>query len=328
MRFSFLFLLANLWWIHAQEAFTDTSFLMGSRFDITVVANNAEEAEAFIAMAKAEITRIEQLISSWKPNSETSKINKNAGISSVSVSDELYDLIERSVFISKITQGAFDITYAAMDTIWKFDGTMLQLPSPEKIEHAVSNISYQKLVIKPEKKTIYLPQKGMKIGFGAIGKGYAADAAKRLLKKNGVLGGIINASGDMNTWGSQSNGEPWHIAITNPLNKNKVFSWFDLSDNAVVTSGNYEKFVLLEGKRFSHIIDPRTGYPSTGIISCSVFAPSAEMADALATAVFVLGVENGLNLINQLPNIECVIILENGYIATSKSIEVKHSQSE
>ena len=144
MRFSFLLLLTNLWWIHAQEAFTDTSLLMGSRFDITVVANNAEEADAFIAMAKAEITRIEQLISSWNRNSETSKINKNSGRFPVSVSDELYDLIERSVFISKITQGAFDITYAAMDTTWKFDQTMLQLPSPEKIEYAVSNVAYQK----------------------------------------------------------------------------------------------------------------------------------------------------------------------------------------
>ena len=324
MRFSFLLLLTSLWWIHAQEAFTDTSLLMGSRFDITVVANNTEEADAFIAMAKAEIIRIEQLISSWNPNSETSKINKNAGVSPVSVSDELYDLIQRSLFISKITQGAFDITYAAMDTIWKFDGTMLKLPSSEKIEQAIFNVGYEQVVMNPEKKTIYLPQKGMKIGFGAVGKGYAADAAKRMLKKNGVLGGIINASGDMNTWGSQPDGKPWRIAITNPLNKNKVFSWFELSDNAVVTSGNYEKFILLEGKRFSHIIDPRTGYPSTGIISCSVFAPSAEMADALATAVFVLGTENGLNLINQLPNIECVLILENGDIATSKSIEVKH----
>ena len=164
---------------------------------------------------------------------------------------------------------------------------------------------------------------GMKIGFGAIGKGYAADRAKQLLVARGVVGGIINASGDMNTWGTQPDGSPWTIGVINPMNKEKVFSWFSLEHNAVVTSGNYEKFVRIGGKRYSHIIDPRTGIPSNGIISCTIFATKAELADALATATFVMGVESGLFLIDQLPNTEAILIDDEGIIYVSKNIQIE-----
>ncbi len=162
----------------------------------------------------------------------------------------------------------------------------------------------------------------MKIGFGAIGKGYAADKAKSLLISKGVPSGIINASGDMNTWGKQPNGNEWKVAITNPMDKNKVFALLPITNGAVVTSGNYEKYVNFNGKRYTHIIDPRTGYPSTGIISVTVFAPKAELADALATSVFVMGKEAGLDRINQLPKIECIIIDDKGNITKSKNIEI------
>jgi thiamine biosynthesis lipoprotein len=162
----------------------------------------------------------------------------------------------------------------------------------------------------------------MKIGFGAIGKGYGADKAKSLLISIGVVSGIINASGDMNTWGKQPNGKDWKVAITNPLDKDKVFALLPITNGAVVTSGNYEKFVKFNDTRYSHIIDPRTGYPSNGIISVTVFAPKAELADALATSVFVMGKEVGLSRINQLPKIECIIIDDKGNIFTSDKIEI------
>jgi thiamine biosynthesis lipoprotein len=162
----------------------------------------------------------------------------------------------------------------------------------------------------------------MKIGFGAIGKGYAADKAKDLLISKGIVSGIINASGDMNTWGKQPNGNEWKVAITNPMDKNKVFALLPITNGAVVTSGNYEKYVIFNGKRYTHIIDPRTGYPSTGIMSVTVFAPRAELADALATSVFVMGKEAGLDRINQLPKIECIIIDDKGNISKSKNIEI------
>ena len=295
---------------------------MGSRFDITVIAKDSVAANNHIDTAITEIKRIEKLISSWDANSQTSEINRNAGIKPVKVDVELFQLIERSIGISKLTDGAFDISYASMDNIWKFDGSMKQMPSPAEITASVEKVGFQNIILNKENSTVFLKLKGMKIGFGAIGKGYAADKAKDLLISKGVPSGIINASGDMNTWGKQPNGKEWKVAITNPMDKNKVFALLPISNGAVVTSGNYEKYVKFNGKRFSHIIDPRTGYPSSGIISVTVFAPKAELADALATSVFVMGQEAGLDRINQLPKIECIIIDDKGNIMKSKNIEI------
>lgn len=295
---------------------------MGSRFDITVVAKDEIIGNKYIDNAIEEIQRIEKLISSWDKNSQTSLINTNAGIASAEVDKELFDLIYRAIKISKLTDGAFDISYASMDRIWKFDNSMKEMPSDEKIKASVAKVGYQNIVLDKEKSTVFLTQKGMKIGFGAIGKGYAADKAKSLLMSKGVLAGIINASGDMSTWGKQPDGSEWKVAITNPLNKNNAFALLPVIDKAVVTSGNYEKYVIFEGKRYSHIIDPRTGYPSTGIVSATVFAPQAELADALATSVFVMGIEIGLNRINQLAGIECIIVDDKGDIHTSKHIKI------
>jgi len=308
----------------AQETHKRTLKLMGSRFDITVVANNETEANSYIDIAVAEITRIEKLISSWDANSQTSEINRNAGIKPVKVDKELFDLIERAIRISKLTDGAFDISYASMDRIWKFDGSVTEMPAASDIKASVAKVGYQNIILDKEKGTVFLKLEGMKIGFGAIGKGYAADKAKQLLQNKGVKAGIINASGDMNTWGKQTNGDDWKVGITNPLNKNNVFALLPISEKAVVTSGNYEKFIMLNGKRYSHIIDPRTGYPSSGIVSVSVFAPSAELADALATSIFVMGKEVGINFINQLNGIECIIVDDEGNITHSKNIDIQN----
>jgi len=307
---------------NAQEIHKRTMKLMGSRFDITVVAKDSVEANNYIDLAVEEITRIEKLISSWDPNSQTSEINRKSGITPVKVDKELFDLISRALGISKLTDGAFDISYASMDKIWKFDGSMKTMPSEEDINASVSKVGYQNIVLNKENSTVYLKIPESKIGFGAIGKGYAADKAKALLMSKGVSAGIINASGDMNTWGKQPNGEEWKVAITNPLNKNKAFALLPINEGAVVTSGNYEKYVNFNGKQYTHIIDPRTGYPSSGIISATVFAPKAELADALATSVFVMGKEVGLNRINQLPQIECIIIDDKGNIFTSENIKI------
>lgn len=295
---------------------------MGSRFDITVVANDSIQANKYIDTAVAEISRIEKLISSWDDNSQTSEINRNAGAKPLKVDKELFNLIERAIGISKLTDGAFDISYASMDRIWQFDGSMTVMPSEKEIKSSVEKVGYQNIVLDKKNSTVFLKLEGMKIGFGAIGKGYAADKAKTLLISKGVPSGIINASGDMNTWGKQPNGNDWKVAITNPMDKNKVFALLPITNGAVVTSGNYEKYVNFNGKRYTHIIDPRTGYPSTGIISVTVFAPKAELADALATSVFVMGKEAGLDRINQLPKIECIIIDDKGNITKSKNIEI------
>ena len=271
------------------QVFQRTLKLMGSRFDLTVVAENQTKGDAYLDMAIAEISRIERLISSWDPNSQTSKINQNAAVAPVKVDQELFNLIARAIKISKLTQGAFDISYASMDRIWKFDGSVMEMPSEEAIKQSVAKVGYQNIVLNQENGTVFLKNEGMKIGFGAIGKGYAADMAKALLMKNGVDSGIINASGDLNAWGTQPDGKDWMVAIVNPLNKEKVFSWLPVKDQAVVTSGNYEKFVILNGERYTHIIDPRTGYPSKGVRSATIFTANVELADALATSIFEIG---------------------------------------
>lgn len=308
--------------LSAQQLYSESSILMGSSFNISVVAEDEEFAKESLALAKEEIVRIEKLISSWIQSSETSKINQNAGIAAVKVSKELFDLIYRAQQISKLSSGAFDISFAAVGKLWEFDGRESQMPDQEILNASIVNIGHHLIELNEEASTVFLLKKGMRIGFGAIGKGYAADRAKQVLVERGVIGGIINASGDMNTWGTKPDGSSWTIGIVNPMNNKKVFSWFSLEHDAVVTSGDYEKFTQINGERYSHIIDPRTGIPAKGIVSCTVFAGKAELADALATAVFVMGKEAGLFLINQLPNIEAILIDDSGMIHRSKNIEI------
>ncbi|SCY87808.1 thiamine biosynthesis lipoprotein [Flavobacterium caeni] len=311
----------------AQTVQTRVVTLMGSRFDLTVSAKNEADAQAYIDTAVAEITRIEHLISEWIPATQVSEVNRNAGIKPVKVDRELFDLTRRAIAFSTMTNGAFDISFAAIDKVWKFDGSMTKTPSKRAVRRSVRRIGYQNIVLDSVAQTIFLKKKGMKIGFGATGKGYAADKTKALLQSKGIKAGIVNASGDMNAWGTQPDGTPWTVGITNPLDKTKVFAVFPLEDGAVVTSGTYEKFVVLDGKRYAHIIDPRTGYPASGVSSITVFADSAELANGLSTSIVVLGVSRGLELLAQHPGVSGIIVDDNGDIHHSKNIaldRVKH----
>ena len=310
----------------AQQIFKKKQSLLGSPFEITVVAKDSVEGNYFTTLAIDEVKRIENLISDWIPTTQISKVNHNAGIQPVKVDQEVYDLLERAIKISKLTSGAFDISYASMDKIWKFDGSMKEMPSEETIKKSVEKVGYQNIILNPKDTTIFLKNKGMKLGLGGIGQGYIADKIKILLKEKGCKSGLVNVSGDINTWGKQPDGQSWTVGIVNPMNKNKVFATFPLDDSAVETSGSYEKYVTFNGKRYSHIIDPRTGYPASGIVSVSVFAKQTEIADALATGIFVLGVEVGLDLIDQLKGIGCIIVDDKGVIHTSKNIDIKKHQ--
>jgi thiamine biosynthesis lipoprotein len=325
IRYVLISLLSFPLLLHAQTTSHETLMLMGSRFDITTVGADAGAGNGYKAMAIAEIQRIEQLISSWDPTSQTSAINAAAGDHPVKVDAELFGLIQRAIGLSRLTDGAFDISYASMDRLWRFDGSMTTMPAADDIAASVSRVGFEKIVLDKANGTVFLPDAGMKIGFGAIGKGYAADRARQLLEKAGCKAGIINASGDLTAWGRQPSGEDWKVAITNPLNKEKAFAWLPVNGRAVVTSGNYEKFVRFNGIRYAHIIDPRTGYPSTGIVSVTILAPSTELADALATSVFVMGVDTGLDFINQIPNVDCIIIDEVNHLHTSRSIDLQTS---
>ena len=296
-----------------------TVLLMGNRFDIGVVSSAKERAEQAIEKSIAEIKRIEALLTTFSDDSQTNQINQNAGIKPVKVDKEVYALIERAQRISKLTQGAFDLSYGSLDkSFWNFDQKMTQLPSAEQALKAVGLIDYRNIVL--EEGTVFLRDKGMRIGFGGIGKGYAADRAKQVLQEEGFENGVVNASGDMNAWGVREDGQSWKVGISNPDSPQEIMAEFDLQNAAVATSGNYEKFVWIDGVKYSHTIHPKTGFPIRGIKSVTVFAPFAELADALTTPIAVMGVEVGLDLINQMTGVACLIISDENVIYSSNAI--------
>lgn len=296
---------------------------MGNQFEFTLIDENENNANETFEIAIQEIKRIETLLTTFSDTSITYKINENAGISPVIVDDEVFQLIKRCQFISKITQGAFDISYGSLDKrFWNFDLNMTSLPDPKVAKKAVELINYENIILDETHKTVFLKKKGMRIGFGGIGKGYAAEMSKKKLIENNILNGIVNASGDLTAWGFQENGEAWTIGVADPNQRKSIFSTFKITNKAVATSGNYEKFITINNKRYSHTIDPKTGYPISGIKSVTILAENAEIADALATPVTVMGIEVGMNFINQLKTIGCIIIDDNDKSYFSNNITI------
>jgi thiamine biosynthesis lipoprotein len=297
--------------------------LMGNRFEITVEADHDAEADFFLNLAVNEIKRIEEKLSTFKELSETNQINNNAGKSPIVVSEETFRLIQRSIKISEITQGAFDITYGSMDKrFWNFDSTMTALPDKQAAKELVKLINYKNIILNEKEYSVFLKEEGMRIGFGGIGKGYAAECAKKILLENGVNAGIVNASGDLTAFGKPKEVENWTIGIAHPDIAFQPFSTLEITDMAVATSGNYEKFVMIDGKKYSHTIDPKTGFPISGIKSVTIISPNAEISDAFATPVTIMGIEAGLAMINQIKGIECIIIDDFNKIYTSKNINL------
>lgn len=307
----------------ALQVFKKSCKLMGNRFEISVVAGDEKWAYEGIDAGIAEIQRIEKLLTTFSDDSETNRINNNAGIKPVPVSRETFDLISRSLKISKITQGAFDITYGSIDKkLWNFDQQMTALPDEATAKKMVRLINYRNVVLDDEACTVFLREQGMRIGFGGIGKGYAAERAKKIMIGLGVESGVVNASGDLTAWGLQPDGKKWTIGIVNPDSSHQVFSYLEISGLAVATSGNYEKYVVIDGKKYSHTINPRTGLPVTGIKSVTIITTNAEIADAMATPVTIMGVYTGLDMINQMKDIEAIIIDDDDNLYTSDNIRI------
>ena len=298
---------------------------MGNRFEFTVVLPPEENvfAEHAIDLAVAEVSRIERLLTTYDENSQTNQVNNAAGKRSVAVDREVFELIERSLRISIFTQGAFDISYGSLDKkLWNFDKTMTSRPDPETARNMVRLINYRNIILDHENHTVMLKEKGMRIGFGGIGKGYAAERAKKVMQDAGIKNGIVTAAGDLTTWGFQPDGRPWTIGIAHPDAADQPFSVLEISNAAVATSGNYEKFVMIGGKKYSHTIDPKTGLPVSGIKSVTIVSTNAEIADAMATPVMVMGIEVGLDLINQMAQIACIIIDDHDRLYASKNIKL------
>jgi len=297
--------------------------LMGSDFEF-IVAECESNKEGVIDEAIDEVRRIEALLTEFSETSQTSLINRNAGIKSVSVDDEVYDLIARSKKIASLTQGAFDITAVALRKLYNFKGGYFDFPSSARIAEALARVGAEKVILKGNRH-VYLSTPGMHIGFGAIGKGYAADVLKTIFLKRGIKNAVINASGDLTALGSRSDGSPWKIGIADPSDPSRVMAWIPIQNASVATSGNYEQFFEKNGIRYSHTIDPKSGLPVTGIKSVTVVSPSAELADALATAVTIMGVDVGLHLIEQLPGVHGLIVDDQNRIFRSCHLKLNLS---
>jgi thiamine biosynthesis lipoprotein len=325
-RLFFLVLLFSTLHSSAQVLRKRTTKLMGSRWQITIVANDSLSAERNIDTVIKEVDRIENLISDWRPQTQVSQINTNAGIHPVKVDRVVFELTKRAIHLSRITGGAFDISFAAMDRIWKFDGSMNAMPTPEAIKKSVEKVGYRNIILDSVNSTIFLKLKGMKIGFGALGEGYAADRCRDMMIARGIKAGIVNGSGDMSTWGKQPDGSDWNIGITNPMREDTVIAVVPLKQGAVVTSGSYEKFVVFNGKRYAHIINPVTGYPATGLASVTIFGPSAETANGFTTSMMVLGKDAALRFIKRFPAYTYVLITDAGRVISSPKLNFKKHQ--
>lgn len=305
-----------------KKAISKDTILMGSAFTFTAVHDTWEGAQLAIDKGIEEVIRIESIISSWSPSSETSEVNRNAGIRPVKVSKELFDLVYRSKKISELSNGYFDISFASIDKVWKFDGSDVVVPSEDNLKASVAKINFQNIVLDADNQTVFLKDKGMKIGFGAIGKGYAANKAKAVMKALNANDGVVNAGGDLVSWGTRPDGSPWTIGIADPQNKENIISYLNISDMAVVTSGNYERYVEIEGERYCHIINPKTGWPVKGTKSVTIICADGEIADALATTVFVLGPEEGVKLIDHLKGVECIIVNDDNQFVYSQNVKL------
>jgi thiamine biosynthesis lipoprotein len=295
--------------------------LMGNHFQISAVDEEEESAYACIDAGILEIQRIEKLLTTFSEESETALINRNAGVKPVAVSKETFNIIERSIRISGITQGAFDITYGSVDKrLWNFDTNLHSLPDNETAKKMARLINYRNIILDETHLTVMLKEPGMRIGFGGIGKGYAAERAKWVMKEMGAQSGVVNAAGDMTAWGLQPNGKQWTIGIADPNSKDKIFSYMNITDMAVATSGNYEKYIIVDGRKYSHTINPKTGLPIRGIKSVTIISQNAEVADAMATPVMIMGIIPGLMMINQMKGIEAIIVDDNDKVYASQNI--------
>lgn len=299
----------------------DARARMGSRFEVTAVHPDPEAARLAVEAAYAEIDRLEAILSEWIESSETSAVNRNAGVAPVKVSPELFGLLKRSLKVSRLTGGAFDVTFLAVGRLWDFKAKPASKPDAQAIAEALAGVGADKVELDEAAGTVYLRHPATRIGFGAIGKGFAANRAAAVLRRLGATGGVVNAGGDLLAFGSQEDGRPWRIGIANPLARDKVFGYLDVHDMAVVTSGDYERFLILDGERYSHILDPRTGYPVQELRSVTVVCPDAELADALATGVSVLGTDKGLALVDSLKRVEALLVDHQGKIHLSKNLK-------
>lgn len=292
-----------------------TRMIMGTFAEVSVYSRDEKTAGKAIEEALDEMERMDRIMSNYKNNTELSQLNRKAAKSPFPCQRELLDVIEQSQYYSELSDGAFDITIAPIVALWGFFNEKGHIPSDKEIERLLPAISYKNIVIQknndPKKpSTVFLKNTKTQIDLGAIGKGYAVDKALEIIKKFGVSNACINLGGNIYVLGTPADKTAWKIGIQHPRDKNEILGYLELKDEATATSGDYERFFEINGKRYSHIIDPRTGRPISGTIAVTIVAPTGTKVDALSTSIFVLGPEKGLKLIKNMPDANAMIAYE------------------
>ena len=284
--------------------------LMGTKVEIIAEGKDRESLEKAINQGFKEIERLEAKLSRYREDSTISRINRSAGISPVQVDAEVFALIEKAVEVCGDSNGAFDPTILPVLSLWKFTEKDAVLPDEEEIKQRLSLVDCRKIILKKGENLVFLPEPGMGIDLGGIAKGYAADRTAEVLKKNGVRSGIVNAGGNLTVFGGKGRGTA--IGVQDPRDRDKVLAKIYLKDSAVSTSGDYERFFIFRGIRYSHIIDPKNGYPARGEESVTVISQDGTLTDARSTALFVLGSDEGLKMLKSHPGMQAMFIDASG----------------
>ena len=321
-----------------EQMYKESRVLMDTFCTITVVSPSKEKAGQAIDAGFAEIKKLDTLLNYFSDESEISAINRAAGIMPVRVSDETLEIIEKMVDIAKATNGAFDSTIAPVIRRWKFskDSSAPSIPPREAIEQALRLVDYKKIKINSGVSEIYLEEKGMELDLGGIAKGYAADKAVDAIRGKGIKAALVAVAGDIRGFGLNLSGQGWKVGIRNPRPEAEserpwedIFAVLHLKDRAISTSGDYQRFFIKDGKRYHHILDPETGFPAdSGLISVSVIAPEGYLSDSLSTAVFVLGPEQGMTLLESMGLDGVLIDADKKLLVTNnlkKEIEILNS---
>lgn len=294
--------------------------LMGTPFTILIDDPISPEAARKAAdLAFTEIARVESIMSEWRPGSEVSAINRAPVGTPVSVSDETLHVIEQSLGLSARSNGAFDVTWAAFRGLWNFQ-TAKQLPTKDAIRERLLKIGWKHVQVDRNARTITIQKPGIQLGLGGIAKGYGIDRAVAVLKTQGLSRFLINGGGDLVGRGNKRSGDPWMIGVQHPRRTGAMLTRLPVDGHAVVSSGDYERFFEHEGVRYHHILDLKTGYPARASVAVTVKAPNATIADALCTAIFVLGPRKGLALAQQFPGVEAAILAPDGLITRTSGM--------
>jgi thiamine biosynthesis lipoprotein len=290
---------------------------------ITVVSDSEEKADIAIEHAFSSIERYGKLINFFSDESELYLINSNAGIQEVKVSSETIETIEKSIYIAEISGGAFDPTIGPVMKLWDF--YKKTKPSKRDINKKLPLVNYRNIIINRRKSTVFLQVKGMLLDLGGISKGYAADLAVKTLKHSGIKSGLVAIAGDIKAFGLKPDGKPWMIGIQNPRQKIKtdeIIAKINLLDKAISTSGDYQRYFMINDKRYHHLLDPKTGYPVNKLRSVSIITDKGVLTDGFSTAVFILGPEKGLELVQKI-GIDAIIIDNKGIIHSTSGLKGK-----